>query len=140
MKLKHIIETLKNQEYMSVEQIAAFKEHLNMRKLEVEASQISSREELATMEKKATDPADAATIQENLDRINRNTLEQANNMKQVQQAFNYIRLGDYGFCESCGGEIGLSRLVSVPTATRDAVCANAHEMQTSILRGNVRIT
>lgn len=56
-------------------------------------------------------------------------------IKNIERSLDLLKKGDYGFCDECGGEIGLRRLEARPTATKCIDCksvAEIKEKQTSI--------
>ena len=50
-------------------------------------------------------------------------------IRKIDEALKSIESGDYGFCESCGVEIGLRRLEARPTATLCIDCKTLQEIQ-----------
>lgn len=123
------INTLSVQDYMSDEQLAVFKDELLMRKLNLVTAQEKSKRELAEMDIVATDPADKAGIQLEIDTLNGEINKRNLELKRVTNALEYIRLGDYGFCKTCGEEIGLPRLKANPTSLMDVNCQDIHEIK-----------
>ncbi|MDP2427334.1 MAG: RNA polymerase-binding protein DksA, partial [Methylobacter sp.] len=50
-------------------------------------------------------------------------------IKKIDEALKEIESGDYGFCESCGIEIGIRRLEARPTATLCIDCKTLDEIR-----------
>jgi DnaK suppressor protein len=50
-------------------------------------------------------------------------------IKKIDETIANIESGDYGFCESCGVEIGLKRLEARPTATLCIDCKTLDELR-----------
>ena len=50
-------------------------------------------------------------------------------LKKIDEIIGKIDSGDYGYCESCGIEIGLKRLEARPTATLCIDCKTLDEMR-----------
>lgn len=50
-------------------------------------------------------------------------------IKKIDEALNAIDVGDYGYCESCGIEIGIRRLEARPTATLCIDCKTLDEIR-----------
>ncbi len=50
-------------------------------------------------------------------------------LKNVDDAIARLSTGDYGFCESCGVEIGLKRLEARPTAKQCIDCKSLDEIR-----------
>ena len=48
---------------------------------------------------------------------------------EVRHALRRLDEGRYGYCEECGGFIGVGRLLAIPWARRCADCQRAHEAQ-----------
>ena len=46
-----------------------------------------------------------------------------------------INNGEYGYCETCGVEIGLKRLEARPTATQCIDCKSLDEIKEKQIRG-----
>ena len=56
--------------------------------------------------------------------------DRARNMnKKIEETIAKIDAGEYGYCESCGVEIGLKRLEARPTATLCIDCKTLDEMR-----------
>ena len=47
----------------------------------------------------------------------------------AHEAIGRIEAGEYGYCDSCGVEIGLTRLEARPTATMCIDCKTLEEMR-----------
>jgi DnaK suppressor protein len=50
-------------------------------------------------------------------------------IKKINETVAKINSGDYGYCESCGIEIGLDRLQARPTATLCIDCKTLEEIR-----------
>jgi DnaK suppressor protein len=50
-------------------------------------------------------------------------------IKKIEETIGRIDSGDYGYCDSCGVEIGLKRLEARPTATLCIDCKTLDEMR-----------
>ena len=50
-------------------------------------------------------------------------------IKKVDEALGRIENGEYGYCNSCGVEIGLKRLEARPTATLCIDCKTLEELR-----------
>jgi len=50
-------------------------------------------------------------------------------IKKIDETLRNIDAGEYGYCESCGVEIGLKRLEARPTATLCIDCKTLDEMR-----------
>ncbi len=50
-------------------------------------------------------------------------------IKKIEETIGKIDAGEYGYCESCGVEIGLKRLEARPTATLCIDCKTLDELR-----------
>lgn len=50
-------------------------------------------------------------------------------IKKIDESLNDLDNGDYGYCESCGVEIGIRRLEARPTATQCIDCKTLNEIR-----------
>ena len=50
-------------------------------------------------------------------------------IKKINETIAHIDAGEYGYCESCGIEIGLNRLEARPTATLCIDCKTLDELR-----------
>ena len=50
-------------------------------------------------------------------------------IKKINETIAKIDVGDYGYCESCGAEIGLARLTARPTASLCIDCKTLDEIR-----------
>ncbi len=50
-------------------------------------------------------------------------------LKKINEALEKLDAGDYGYCESCGIEIGIRRLEARPTATQCVDCKTLDEIR-----------
>src|SRR5664279_1490620 len=107
----------KGEEYMSPAQLEHFRGVLNEIKLGL--SQDIDRT-LHTMQDEATifaDPNDRASQESDMSLELRNRDRERKLIKKIDETITKIDAGEYGYCDSCGVEIGLKRLEARPTAT-----------------------
>jgi len=81
------------------------------------------------------DPSDRATQEEEFSLELRTRDRERKLIKKIDKTLNRIEDEDYGFCDSCGVEIGIRRLEARPTATLCIDCktlAEIKERQTGI--------
>jgi DnaK suppressor protein len=50
-------------------------------------------------------------------------------LKKIDEALSALDAGDYGYCESCGVEIGIRRLEARPTASQCVDCKTLDEIR-----------
>jgi DnaK suppressor protein len=116
----------KGEEYMSAKQLAHFRAILSS--LKEELSEDIDRT-VHTMQDEATvfaDPNDRASQESDIALELRNRDRERKLIKKINESLGNIESGDYGYCESCGVEIGLKRLEARPTAT---LCIDCKELE-----------
>ncbi len=96
--------------------------------LEQKLAELQSR--LASIKKDVTqshsgDSAEQAQERENDEVVDAIGNETAQSIRVIQAALSRIDDGSYGFCDTCGKDIGEARLAAVPEATRCVDCAKA---------------
>lgn len=83
-----------------------------------------------TMQDEATvfaDPNDRASQESDIALELRNRDRERKLIKKIDESIARIESGDYGYCDSCGVEIGLKRLEARPTATLCIDCKTLEE-------------
>ena len=75
------------------------------------------------------DPNDRATQESEFSLELRTRDRERRLIKKIDEALKEIESGDYGFCESCGIEIGIRRLEARPTATLCIDCKTLDEIR-----------
>lgn len=116
----------KGEEYMNAKQLAHFSAILTS--LKEELSEDIDRT-VHTMQDEATvfaDPNDRASQESDIALELRNRDRERKLIKKINESLAAIESGDYGYCESCGVEIGLKRLEARPTAT---LCIDCKELE-----------
>ena len=117
------------EEYMNARQLAHFRKMLEEMKREL--SQDIDRT-VHTMQDEATifaDPNDRASQESDMSLELRNRDRERKLIKKIDETIARIDSGEYGFCDSCGVEIGLKRLEARPTATLCIDCKTLDEMR-----------
>ena len=56
-------------------------------------------------------------------------------IKKIDEALGNVDAGEYGYCESCGVEIGIRRLEARPTATQCIDCKQLDEIREKQMGG-----
>lgn len=119
----------KDEEYMSSRQLNHFREMLGALKKEL----ISDIERsVHTLQDDATvfaDPNDRASQESDIALELRNRDRERKLIKKIDETLERIQSGEYGYCDSCGVEIGLQRLEARPTATLCIECKTLQEMR-----------
>jgi DnaK suppressor protein len=119
----------KGEAYMSPKQLEHFRKILNQ--LKTELSQDIDRT-VHTMQDEATvfaDPNDRASQESDMALELRNRDRERKLIKKIDETIAKIDSGEYGYCESCGIEIGLKRLEARPTATLCIDCKTLDELR-----------
>jgi len=75
------------------------------------------------------DPLDRAAQEEEFTLELRTRDRERKLIKKIEESLELIESGEYGFCESCGAEIGLRRLEARPTATLCIDCKTIDEIR-----------
>jgi DnaK suppressor protein len=75
------------------------------------------------------DPADRATQEEEFSLELRTRDRERKLIKKIDESLITLDTGDYGYCESCGIEIGIRRLEARPTATQCIDCKTLQEIK-----------
>ena len=117
------------EEYMNSKQLAHFKKMLEEMKRGL--SQDIDRT-VHTMQDEATifaDPNDRASQESDMSLELRNRDRERKLIKKIDETIVKIDAGEYGYCESCGVEIGLKRLEARPTATLCIDCKTLDEIR-----------
>ena len=119
----------KGEDYMNPSQRGHFK--MILEQLKAELSQEIERT-VHTMQDEATifaDPSDRATQESDMALELRNRDRERKLIKKISETIANIDSGEYGYCESCGVEIGLDRLQARPTATMCIDCKTLEEIR-----------
>lgn len=119
----------KGEAYMNPKQLEHFREVLNGIKLGL--GQDIDRT-VHTMQDEATvfaDPNDRASQESDMSLELRNRDRERKLIKNIDKMLSKIDAGDYGYCDKCGIEIGLSRLEARPTATLCIDCKTLDEIR-----------
>ena len=119
----------KNEEYMSEGQLEHFRQILLAWKAEL-MSEVDRT--LNTMQDENTalpDVNDRATQEEEFAIELRTRDRERKLIRKIEQSIEAIKNDDYGFCETCGIEIGLRRLEARPTATLCIDCKTLAEIK-----------
>ena len=119
----------KGEAYMSAKQQTHFKKILTQ--LKEELSEDIDRT-VHTMQDEATvfaDPNDRASQESDISLELRNRDRERKLIRKIDQTIAKIDAGEYGYCDSCGIEIGLKRLEARPTANLCIDCKTLDEMR-----------
>ena len=125
----------KSEEYMNSDQLAHFMDILqNWRQElmeEVDRTVHHMQDEAANF----PDPADRATQEEEFSIELRTRDRERKLIRKIDKTIELIEQDDYGFCDTCGVEIGLQRLEARPTATSCVDCKTLSEIRKKQIHG-----
>ena len=82
-----------------------------------------------------SDPADRASQEEEFSLELRTRDRERRLIRKIESTIELIDQDDYGYCESCGIEIGVRRLEARPTATLCIDCKTLDEIKEKRLHG-----
>ena len=123
-----------DEEYMSVQQLQHFEEILNLWKKQL----------MQEVDRTIYDLQDVANYPDQVDRASQEeefTLKlrardrERKLLKKIGEALARIKVGDYGYCDECGDEIGVRRLEARPIATQCIECKTIAEIREKQLGG-----
>lgn len=131
LKAREIVpyEPKAGEEYMSPGQLAHFRKILENMKIDL--SRDIDRA-VHTMQDEATvfaDPNDRASQESDMTLELRNRDRERKLIKKIDEIIAKIDADEYGYCDSCGIEIGLKRLEARPTATLCIDCKTLDEIR-----------
>ena len=125
----------KGEEYMSEGQVEHFTEILNNWKSELMEEVDRTVDHMKDEAANFPDPADRATQEEEFSLELRTRDRERKLIKKIDDTMDLINSGEYGYCETCGVEIGLKRLEARPTATQCIDCKSLDEIKEKQTRG-----
>lgn len=119
----------KGESYMSDEQYVHFRHILIEWKKQLMEEVDRTVDHMKTDAANYADPADRATQEEEFSLELRTRDRERKLIKKIDESLITIDTGDYGYCESCGIEIGIRRLEARPTATQCIDCKTLQEIK-----------
>jgi DnaK suppressor protein len=119
----------KGEEYMNAKQLAHFRKMLEAWKAELSQDIDTTLHSMQDEQTVFADPNDRATQESDMALELRNRDRERKLIKKIKETIAKIDSGDYGYCESCGVEIGLERLQARPTATLCIDCKTLEEIR-----------
>ena len=124
-----------NDEYMNEAQLAHFRNMLHEWRRELMEQVDRTVNHLQDEASNFPDPLDRATQEEELGIELRTRDRERRLIRKISETLDRIEQDDYGYCETCGVEIGLRRLEARPTATQCVDCKALDELRERQLRG-----
>ncbi|SHL12237.1 RNA polymerase-binding protein DksA [Phytopseudomonas punonensis] len=119
----------KGEEYMSEAMRAHFTSILNKWKLELMQEVDRTVHHMQDEAANFPDPADRASQEEEFSLELRARDRERKLIKKIDETLQLIEDEDYGWCDSCGVEIGIRRLEARPTATLCIDCKTLAEIK-----------
>jgi DnaK suppressor protein len=119
----------KGEAYMSGRQRAHFREILGALREELSADIERTVHQMQDDQTVFADPNDRASQESDIAIELRNRDRERKLIKKIDETMGRIDADDYGYCESCGAEIGLKRIEARPTATLCIDCKTLDEMR-----------
>ncbi|MFC5078644.1 RNA polymerase-binding transcription factor DksA [Vibrio thalassae] len=123
------------EEYMSAAQMEHFTKILsawrNQLREEVDRTVHHMQDEAANF----PDPVDRASQEEEFSLELRNRDRERRLIKKIEKTLNKIEEDEFGFCDSCGIEIGIRRLEARPTADLCIDCKTLAEIKERQMQG-----
>lgn len=118
-----------DEEYMNKKQLKHFRDILERWKAElnddIDRTVHHMQDEVSTF----ADPNDRASQESDMALELRNRDRERKLIKKIEGTLRNIDANEYGYCESCGVEIGLKRLEARPTATLCIDCKTLDELR-----------
>ncbi|MFK8028238.1 MAG: RNA polymerase-binding protein DksA [Gammaproteobacteria bacterium] len=115
--------------YMSDDQLVHFKKILIEWKRQLMQEVDRTVDHMKSDAANYADPADRATQEEEFSLELRTRDRERKLIKKIDESLVTLDTGDYGYCESCGIEIGIRRLEARPTATQCIDCKTLQEIK-----------
>ncbi|WP_448549067.1 RNA polymerase-binding protein DksA [Thalassotalea fusca] len=124
-----------NEEYMNAEQLKHFKKILEAWRAqlreEVDRTVMHMQDEAANF----PDPVDRAAQEEEFSLELRTRDRERKLIKKIEKTLQLIEEDDFGFCKTCGIEIGIRRLEARPTADLCIECKTLAEIKERQMAG-----
>ena len=120
---------VKGEDYMNEEQIEHFRGLLNNWKAELMEKVDETVHHMQDEAANFPDPNDRATQESDFTMELRTRDRERKLIKKIEESLNRLDNDDYGYCESCGVEVGIRRLEARPTATECIDCKTLNEIK-----------
>ncbi|QPK64657.1 RNA polymerase-binding protein DksA [Methylomonas sp. LL1] len=122
-------EEKEGEEYMNEAQLEHFTNILNKWKSELMEEVDRTVHHMQDDAANFPDPNDRATQESEFSLELRTRDRERKLIKKIEESIKNIEAGDYGYCETCGVEIGIRRLEARPTATLCIDCKTLDEIR-----------
>jgi DnaK suppressor protein len=117
------------EEYMNEAQVEHFRRILQNWKAELMKEVDRTVHHMQDEAANFPDPNDRATQESEFSLELRTRDRERKLIKKIEESLENLERGDYGYCETCGIEIGLRRLEARPTATQCIDCKTLDEIR-----------
>jgi DnaK suppressor protein len=117
------------EEYMNEAQVEHFRRILQSWKSELMKEVDRTVHHMQDEAANFPDPNDRATQESEFSLELRTRDRDRKLIKKIEESLTSLERGDYGYCETCGIEIGLRRLEARPTATQCIDCKTLDEIR-----------
>ena len=124
-----------DESYMSDGQLKHFRHILNRWRLDLMQEVDRTVHHMQDEAGNFPDPADRATQEEEFSIELRTRDRERKLIKKIDRTIESLDQENYGYCETCGVEIGLRRLEARPTATQCVDCKSLDEIKERQLHG-----
>ena len=118
----------KNERYMNVKQKQHFLDILVSWKEQLQIEQDRTADKIQKNVSHFPDESDRATHEEEFTLELRTRERERKLLSKIKESIEDLNSDDYGYCASCGIEIGIRRLEARPTATRCIDCKTIEEI------------
>jgi len=119
----------KGEEYMNPKQHEHFRDILKAWRQELLDEVTRTVHSMQDETENHPDPNDRASQETDISLELRNRDRERKLIRKIDDSLDAIETGDYGYCESCGVEIGIQRLEARPTATMCIDCKTLDEIR-----------
>jgi len=119
----------KGEDYMNDEQVDHFREILTSWKNELMAKVDETVHHMQDEAANFPDPNDRATQESDFTMELRTRDRERKLIKKIEESLTALENEDYGYCTSCGIEVGIRRLEARPTATECIDCKTLNEIK-----------
>ena len=118
----------KNEKYMNAKQKQHFQDILESWRNQLQIEQDRTADKIQKNVSHFPDESDRATHEEEFTLELRTRERERRLLSKIKESVEDLKADDYGFCASCGIEIGIRRLEARPTATRCIDCKTIEEI------------
>ena len=118
----------KNEKYMNVKQQQHFQDILASWREQLQIEQDRTADKIQKNVSHFPDESDRATHEEEFTLELRTRERERKLLSKINESIEDLKSDDYGYCASCGIEIGIRRLEARPTATRCIDCKTIEEI------------